>query len=816
MKKLYLNNENWKLSNEKIGSVKTTVPGCVHTDLKACGLIPDMFYRDNSKEVQWIENCDWTYSCMFDAEMGKNVSLVFEGLDTYAEIYLNGEIIGETDDMFIPYEFDVSGKLKISDNELTVKFRSPIKAVENMPERKGAFTSERINTRRIQCTYYWDWVDRFVTCGIYRPVYLKYADDMYVENIYVTTQSIDDFGAQIYTELSFENYAQGGLVKIEILSPEGKRVGFTELYSRESMAVCRFDIKNPELWYPYGYGEQPLYTLRVTVGDNVAEETFGIRTLKIVQLEDEEGSEYYNFAKAFQETDFGKIYSFNETFSGFQVVVNGKPIYCKGANWVPCEPFPSAETPEKIKTIIEMLTRVKGNFIRVWGSGIFEQDAFYYECDKNGILVAQDFLMACGTYPEKEEWFLNALRKESEYAVKKLRNHPCLAWYHGDNENAEWGADTLEDYRGRDSALRGIADQVYKYDKNRVFLNSSPCGGNVYASATRGTAHTTMYCSRIFNFFQNCKGDDYKEFFNQFSARFISEEPVFGGLSNSAYLKFLTEDDVFNDETEEMLRFHTKKNADFPEFYDDIKNFCAKVFGEAKSSEERLFQYRYLGYEWLRVVFENYRRSIGYCNGVVFWMLNDCWPAALGWAMIDYYNMPKSLYYAFRRTAQSVTASVTEENGKYYLHVSNDMLNGTAVKAKAYIFDLANHDKPVATYETELTVDAYSPLKTELPWQSDATKFVVCDICHDGGTDRCFYKKGDLKIDSSDKVIVASRDENSITITASGYVHAVELDGEYIFSDNYFTMLNGETRTISFEKCENAVSDRVEVSAYTI
>ena len=144
------------------------------------------------------------------------------------------------------------------------------------------------------------------------------------------------------------------------------------------------------------------------------------------------------------------------------------------------------------------------------------------------------------------------------------------------------------------------------------------------------------------------------------------------------------------------------------------------------------------------------------------------------------------------------------------------MLNSTAVKAKAYIFDLANHDKAVATYETEFTADAYSPLKTELPWQSDATKFVVCDICYDGGTDRCFYKKGDLKLESNDKFVVASRDENSITITASGYVHAVELDGEYIFSDNYFTMLNGETRTISFEKCENAVSDRVEVSAYTI
>lgn len=815
MKKVNLN-ENWKLISEKCGTLSVEVPGCVHTDLLANGLIEDIFWRDNAQKSMWIENEDWTYSCSFDAEKGNKVSLVFEGLDTYTSIYLNGELLGETDDMFIPHEFDVSGKLKEKDNNLTVKFRSPIKEVENMPERVGAFTSERINTRRMQCTYYWDWVDRFVTCGIHKPVYLKYADDMYIENVYVNTQSIDDFGAQIYTELTFENYEQGGLVKIEILSPEGKRVAGADIYSRESKIVRRFDIKNPELWYPHGYGEQPLYTLKVTVGENTAIETFGIRTLKIVQLEDEEGSEYYNFAKAFQETKMGKIYSFNETFSGFQVVVNGKPIFCKGANWVPCEPFPSAEAPEKIHTIITMLTKMNGNFIRVWGGGIFEQDEFYYECDRNGILVAQDFLMACGTYPEKEEWFLNALKRESEYAVKKLRNHPCLAWWHGDNENAEWGSDTLEDYRGRDSALRGIADQVYKYDTMRVFLNSSPCGGNVYASATAGTAHTTMYCSRIFKFFQDCKGDDYKEFFNSFSARFISEEPVFGGLANSSYLRFLTEDDVFNDSSEEMMRYHTKKNADFPEFYDDIKAFCSKVFGEAKTAEERLFQYRYLAYEWMRVVSENYRRSLGYCNGLVFWMLSDCWPAALGWSIIDYYNMPKSSYYSFKRIAQSVMSSVIEENGKYYLYASNDSLSAVPIKAKAYIMNLSAPDEIINTYETEFICGAYSPVKIELPWDADNSKFVICDISYEGGEDRCFYKNGDLKLKPCDELLDITRKGDSITLEAKGYIHAVELDGEYIFSDNYFSMIKGESKTVTLSKCELLRDKNITVNQYNL
>ena len=814
MKKINLHN-NWVLSSEKYSDIPAKVPGCVYIDLLAEGIIEDYYWRDNSLKVQWIENEDWDYSCKFDAEKGNNVSLVFEGLDTYTSVYLNGELLGKTDNMFIPHEFDVSGILKEKDNELVVKFRSPIKEVEGMPERKGAFTSERINTRRMQCTYYWDWVDRFVTCGIHKPVYLKYADDMYVDSAYVATQSIDSFGAQIYTEFDFANFELGGLVKVEILSPEGKRVAGTEFYSREQKVVRRFDIKNPELWYPYGYGEHPLYTLKVTVGENTVSETFGIRTLKIVQLEDEEGSDNYNIAKAFQDTYFGKIYSFNEIFSGFQVVVNGVPIFCKGANWVPCEPFPSEETPEKIHKIITMLTEMNGNFIRVWGGGIFEQDEFYYECDRNGILVAQDFLMACGTYPEKEEWFLEALRKESEYAVKHLRNHPCLAWWHGDNENAEWGSDTLEDYRGRDSALRGIVDQVYKYDQYREFLPSSPCGGNVYASATRGTAHTTMYCSRIFHFFEQCEGDEYKEFFNSFSARFVSEEPVFGGMSNTGLLKYMTEEDVFGDDTEEMMRFHTKKNADFPEFYDDIKAFCEKVFGKPQTAQDRLFQYRLLGFEWMRVVFENYRRSLGYCNGLVFWMLNDCWPAALGWALIDYYNIPKSTYYGFKRAAKSVIGSVIEENGKYNLYVSNDSLTDHEVNIKAYLLDLENLETVVDTYETSLTSEQYSAKVVKLPWNSDSKNLVVCDIASETGADRCFYKQGDLKVHSSDEIADFTVDGNTVTLKANGYVHTVELEGEGIFSDNYFSMLPGETKTVEFECGDDCTQIKISAHEYT-
>lgn len=237
MEKVLLKDVNWKLSNKKIGTVDATVPGCVHTDLLAAGKIEDPFWRDNSKNVQWIENEDWIYSCKFNAKSGKYVSLVFEGLDTYTDIFLNGTKIGETENMFIPYEFNVSNILKDGENSLEVQFRSPIKEVANMPLHPAAFTNERINTRRIQCTYYWDWVDRFVTCGIYRPVYLRYANDMYIKDIYVSTDSIDRFSAQLYCEIELENYEVGGMVSVIILDPDGKTVAETELYVRERQIV---------------------------------------------------------------------------------------------------------------------------------------------------------------------------------------------------------------------------------------------------------------------------------------------------------------------------------------------------------------------------------------------------------------------------------------------------------------------------------------------------------------------------------------------------------------------------------------------------
>lgn len=796
MERQYVTN-GWYLSNARVGRLPATVPGCVHTDLMASGVVQELFWRDNARHYQWIENEDWVYECTFDAEKTVPATLVFEGLDTYAEIWLNGVRLGEADDMFIPHRFDVSAVLRPDGNVLRVCFRSPVREVAHLPERKAAFTAERLYTRRIQCTYGWDWVDRFVTCGIFRDVYLAYGNGIDVASAYIYTASVDAFGAQIVTELDFTDVGNGAPALVEVLSPTGECVASTELFADMAHCVRRFDIARPLLWYPNGYGAQPLYTLRVTVGNNVFEQAFGIRTLKILQLPDAADSPYAEKARAAQQTEAGKKYDRNETFSGFAVIVNGVQIFCRGGNFVPCEPFPSAESEDKLTALVQMAKEMGANFLRVWGGGLFEKQAFYDACDRCGILVAQDFLMACGEYPEKEEWFIRALQRESEFAAKYLRNHPCLAWWHGDNENATRGSDTQRDYIGRDSALRGIAPQIARYDHTRELLPSSPYGGDTYASITCGTSHTTNFLSMIFRYFEESDCADYKEFLSQFVSRFVSEEGTFGAVSRPSMQKMMTEDDLLRDGSEEMLIYHTKNNPGLKQhIFSYVTTFAEKLLGEFADAEDRYFKYKYVQYEWVRVAFENARRAQGYCNGLVFWMFNDCWPAALGWSFVDYYTCPKHAYYAFLRGAKPVIGSVVREKDAYSLCVCSDRDAVSNVTATAYLLrDGAVSERRELTLQTK----GYGVAKAALPFAYDARDIVVCDLTYENGTDRCFYREGTLPLVACDDLLsVVERTSHIITLLARGYIHCVELEGEERFADNCFSMLEGERRTVCF------------------
>ena len=802
MKKISLNGQ-WDLSGSGLEkSIVGTVPGCVHTDLINEGIIKDIFYRDNAKDVQWIENCDWTYERVFVVEdLEEGASLVFEGLDVYCDVYLNEVHLGYCENMFIPHTFAVDNILKKGENKVKVCFYSPIEKVKGKPRLGSAFTAERLHTRRIQCTYGWDWVQRYVTFGIIKDAYIIFNNKQYCESAYIYTKFVDAFSAQICIEANFENPV-GKLAKFEI-THSGKLVFEKEIFVDRKSVKLYADIKNPVIWQIGKYNE--LYTLTCSVEDEVTEEHFGIREAKILQITDEVGSDNYNKCLELQATRSGQVYDKNKSFSSFELVLNGRRVMCKGANWVPCEPFVPSESDEKITRILSLAREAHVNMIRVWGGGVFEKDHFYNECDRLGILVTQDFLMACGQYPENEDWFIENLSLEAKNAAKRLRNHPCLMWWSGDNENAVMGSDTDVNYQGRRSAHEGIAPMLAEYDHTRYFLPSSPYGGAPYASKTVGTTHNTQFLGvGLFDYMKKDDMSDYKDFFKEYDARFIAEEPCYGAADIDTLKEFMTEDDIYGDL--KMWYFHSKTGTP-EELVNYVLGLTKGILGDFKDGEDRLFKFRYIMYEWMRITLERARRSRGFCNGIVYWMLNDCWPAAGSWSMIDYYNKTKAGFYSFKRCADGMLLSFDKENSDFYIYLCNDTDEEIEKEITLMLVNTKTGES-IKSSKVQIKTPAQSSEKMLINDMAPGDDTVVFAYA-DGKS--AFYKMGDLKISKSCDVEIVKQTDTQITLRANAYTHVVALEGG-IFDDNWFFMQKGEERVVNItDKFRN-----IDLTSYTL
>ena len=785
---------------------KGSVPGCVHTDMIEEGIIKDIYYRDNSEKIRWIEENDYTYSRSFYLEhIEENARLEFDGLDTYAEIILNGVTIGNTDNMHIPYAFLVDGILKEGENLLEVCFRSPVKEVEGKPSLPAAFTNERVHTRRIQCTYGWDWVDRFVTMGIFRDVRLVFGKANEIDNVYVYTKDVNSDYAQVKINVELrEAIRNGDSVSFEITAPD-RKVCFSKSRTILKDSLYEYvDVKNPKLWYPAGYGAQPLYTLKITTPSSSEIIKFGIRKITILQAVDEEGSIEKEIAEKIKSADPVKNFDKNSDTSSFIVLVNDVRIMCKGGNWVPCEPFPSAEAPEKITRLLELAVDSGANMLRVWGGGIFERDEFYNECDRLGILVTQDFLMACGKYPESEEWFSSALKEEAKAACLRLRNHPCLAWWSGDNENAVMGNENITEFDGYIAATESLEPVVTKYDPERYFLPSSPYGGEPFCSATRGTTHCTYYLGDIFGYVKDTDMKDYREYFSRFLFRFNAEQGVLGMPFVSSLKKFMTDEDIFGDDTY-MSEFHTKNNPGLPvhTIYEYVDIMSRKIFGEFKDGADRVLKMQMLQCDWVRLSLELARRNKWYSSGIIYWMYNDCWPAANGWSLVDYYAAPKPSYYAFKRVAKPVIGSIYEENGVVSVYACNDSLTEVSGSGKIYVYDFIKgenlwEDAFDFSVNANVSEKVYSNDFEAVNKYLSETTIILCDIYGDDISDRAMFVKDrfkDLDINYCD-VKILKDDDNEITVSADEFLPYAVIDVPYLLEDNCFVLKKGETKTI--------------------
>ncbi len=669
-------NSGWKFRQRDSGAwLPATVPGTVHTDLLANGKIEDPFYRTNELQLQWIDKKDWEYRTEFSVSKAvkekRNQRITFNGLDTYADIYLNGEKLGSTDNMFRTWRFDVAGKLKVGRNELHVVFASPtLKGREEMERYglrlpadndqsvRGGMGNDRVSvyTRKAPYHYGWDWGPRLVTSGIWRSVGLDAWDDMKVEDVFIRQPSVTREKAQLVAEVRVSSDKRQS-VTVEIVN-EGNVLlqKQEELSEGENEISISYTISNPRLWWSNGLGEQNLYdfTVRVTGREgNVAEKkvTTGLRSLKLVRQKDQWGESF-----------------------GFEL--NGVPVFAKGANAIPNDVFLPRVTRELYEKMVADAANANMNMIRIWGGGIYEDDAFYEFCDKFGIMVWQDFMFACAMYPGNEE-FLKNVRQEAIDNVTRIRNHPCVALWCGNNENAlawrhgspgGWGwknAFTKEEqdtvFKAYYTVFHEILPQVVEdYTDGDDYWPSSPMAGpEPNQHGLDGTTSGDQHYWGVWHGFRPL------ESFDEVTTRFCSEYGFQSFPEMSTIATYALPED-YNIESE-VMKSHQRSYIGNGRILDYMKMYyrVPEDFGEF------IYMTHVLQGLATRMGIEAHRRNMPYCMGSLIWQINDCWPVA-SWSTTDYYHKWKAAHYVMRDCFKEVIVAPKWEGDSLAVYVVND------------------------------------------------------------------------------------------------------------------------------------------------
>ncbi|WP_347026879.1 beta-mannosidase [Bacteroides ovatus] len=813
-------NEGWKFRQARLNNwYPAIVPGTVHTDLMNNKIIEDPYFRLNERAVQWVDKEDWIYETTFNIPANlmnkKNLRFFFKGLDTYADVYLNGTKILEANNMFREWKVDVKHLLKASGNTLKVYFHSPIKktlALCDSSEIKywatdasdlsqnGGVLNKKLSpyVRKAGYHFGWDWGPRLVTSGIWRPVILEAWDDIKIENIHIQQENVTNKKADITAVV--EILADHDILdaKIRIDDVQGHKVlgtVTTNLKKGKNIHQVRFSIKNPRLWWSRGLGEQHLYDFatQVFVGNNIIDsqiDKIGIRSIKVFRQPDEIGL-------------------------GFHFELNGVPIFTKGANFIPCDIFLPRITKEVYKQTILDAADVNMNMLRIWGGGIYEDDYLYELCDQYGILVWQDFMFACKTYPATGA-FMENIRQEAIDNIRRLRNHACLAIWCGNNEIMEallhWGNDGkgwLNEIRKVNPKYADVTWEQYydlfhvvlpgvvkEYAPQSFYLPSSPFTDmQATHSEKMGDVHYWTAWSKMLPI----------STFNEVKSRYFSEYgfqsfPIFESVKR--YAPEERDWDIYS----EVMMWHQRGGMTANK---RIETCMINDFGQPKDFVSKLYLSQVLQGEAMKIAMESHRRNMPFCMGSLFWQINDCWPVA-SWSTRDYYGRWKAQHYFTRKAFDDVLVTANKENKELAVYTVSDRLKG--FKAKLCITLITMEGKEVCQYEVPINVPANTSTKCFtvpedelLKGHSGADVIAKIELKEKGGR---VYKNNYCLLSQKQMNYPTVHINTSIIPINGGYELSLTSDklAKYVlvsledekatFSDNFIDIMPGETEKI--------------------
>ena len=783
-----------------------TVPGCVHTDLLNNKLIDDPFYRDNEQKQQWIGKTDWEYQTTFKITQQilqyNQLELVFEGLDTYADVYLNGSQILNADNMFRTWRVNVTSVLKLGDNTLRLRFRSPINEVlplmaklsYQLPASNDQGEKTSPFTRKAPYHYGWDWGPRFVTSGIWRSVYLEAWDAARIADFHIEQKSVNKDQARLTAQLAVKS---AGFAVAQVVI-ENSRTNV--VIARTSNALVAGDnhfnldfvINKPELWWPSGLGAHPLYEFRARLllrGQLLDQRSVrtGLRSLEVRKENDQWGQSFAFF-------------------------VNGVPVFAKGANWIPADSFPSRMTPERYRWLLKSAADANMNMLRVWGGGIYEDDEFYNLCDELGVLVWQDFMFACSMYPASTE-FLDNVRIEAEENVRRLRNHPSIAIWSGNNEVEtawfNWGwrqslpASIWDDYQ---KIFDGVLKEVCAtLDPGRLYWPSSPHGGfpDDPNSLKSGDTHSW----KVWHF--AAPFTDYQKE----TPRFMSEYGFqsFPQIETVESYALASEREIQSP----VMMAHQRH----PRGNQLIKEYMLREYPEPKDFESFLYVSQVLQAEGIKVGAEHLRRIMPRNMGSLYWQLDDCWPVA-SWSSIDYFGRWKALQYYARRFYAPVLLTSHVEADTLQFYVVSDRIEPANAVLAVQLRDFNGNKLQV--FNKEITVAPLQsrsyfsiPVKDLLANRNANDVMVYCELLTDGkvisSNEYFFAPYKALTLPAADIGFEVARGRNgySITLSADKLARAVYLSTRTsgFFSDNYFDLLPGKPVVVEFRTRLNVPLD---------
>jgi beta-mannosidase len=800
---------------------EATVPGTVHTDLLGVGLIEDPFYRTNERDLQWIDKKDWEYRSEFEVSeeiMGREeAALVFYGLDTYANVFLNDNLILESDNMFRTWEVDCKKYLRPGVNVLKVVLLSPTRIglekleangyplpASNDQSENGDMGENRVSifTRKAGYHYGWDWGPRLVTSGIWRPVELKAWDKVEITDIAIDQKTVSARSARFNILLEMET---SDSITVDItykLNNTNSRTESVDLHPGKNTRVLDFEIIDPKLWWPAGLGDPDMNTFYASVSfdhngvekqDN-RELHFGLRDVKLVRKKDKEGD--------------GESFYFQ---------VNGVPVFARGANYIPNDVFLPRVDSEDYERIVQDAYDANMNMIRIWGGGIYENDIFYDLCDQYGIMVWQDFMYACSMYPGDDAFLENA-RIEAEENIKRLRNHPSVVLWCGNNENeVAWGE--YEEGRGWGWKERYTPEQRKEIWKNydTLFHQILPAAvqklgfGIAYwhSSPSAGMGKLASYENNAgdMHYWGVWHGQHPFEDFRKYKARFMSEYGFqsFPELSTVAEYALPEEWDIES----EVMAAHQRSGIGNLR----IKQYMKDDYLIPGDFNHFLYVSQLLQAEGIKMAIKSHRAEMPYCMGSLYWQLNDCWPVA-SWSGIDYYGRWKAMHYFVKDAFKETAIAIFNEDDKQDIWLISDRLKKTSGILSLRLMDFNGTE----IWSDELVVTAPAN-GSQLVFQKGFdffeekadlnTVMLIADlISADTLIDReikYFVKPKDLSLpDPGIEVQVSEKAayfEVSVTSEklAKNVFLGTDLSTDH-FSDNYFDLLPGQEKKVTYPK----------------